>query len=207
MESKKCPICEKTLPFSEFPKMKYKDTFRYHTYCKICKRVKGREHYQNNKLKYKQNYNNFKEKNPDYMPKYLKEYMPKYYQNNENLQRNYQLMNKLKSCLISRNNDMKDIIGLNIDDFNRWLDFTKEFYCKNEEKLCIEHLISSSKFNLSNEKDVKKYLNYTNIRLFPSNENNRKRDKLFRDDELRQKYLAYCFRNQLKPTIEYVNLY
>jgi len=84
---------------------------------------------------------------------------------------------------------------------------TKKFFCENGEKLCIEHLISNSKFDLTKVEDINKYLHFTNLRYFSANENNKKRNNIAFEDELRQKYLLYCFRNNIEPSIELKCLY
>ena len=56
-----------------FPKINYKDTFKYHTYNKPCKKQNGRKYYQQNKGKYEDHYQNFLEKNSDYQKIYRKE--------------------------------------------------------------------------------------------------------------------------------------
>ena len=39
--------------------MKYKDIFRYYTYCNSCKKQNGRKYFQQNKGRYKEHYQNF----------------------------------------------------------------------------------------------------------------------------------------------------
>ena len=50
-------------------------------------------------------------------------------------------------------------------------------------------------------------MNFTNLRYFSANENHKKRSDVTFEDELRQKYLLYCFRNNIKPSIEFKDLY
>ena len=64
--------CKLFKDFFEFSIMKYKDTLRYYTYCNTCKRQNGRKCYQQKKGKYKEHYQKFLEKNPDYQKNFQK---------------------------------------------------------------------------------------------------------------------------------------
>ena len=50
-QQKYCTQCKLFKDLDEFPRMKYKDTFRYYTYCNSCKKQNGRKYYQQNKGK------------------------------------------------------------------------------------------------------------------------------------------------------------
>ena len=170
-QQKYCKQCKLFKDFSEFSIMKYKNTFRYYTYCNSCKKQNCRKYYQQNKSKYNEHYQKFLEKNPDYQKNYRKEnqeylntYHKTYYHDNVNKKNISQLMNKLKSNIIMKSNSMESIIGCDIQNLINWLYFTKRYNeIENEnENLVIEHLNSSFNFDLNNDNEVK---NWKNLRI------------------------------------------
>ena len=70
-EGKICTKCNEYKYFYEYDKQpinKSRDGHR--ASCKQCNKINQRNHYQNNKEKYKQCYQSFIEKNPDYRNEY-----------------------------------------------------------------------------------------------------------------------------------------
>jgi hypothetical protein len=70
--TKVCKKCYISKPYSEYSKeSKVKDGYR--ASCKKCCKLIKQEYYKNNKEKYKEAYNKFIERNPDYQNKYYSE--------------------------------------------------------------------------------------------------------------------------------------
>ena len=83
---------------------------------------------------------------------------------------------------------MKDIIGIDINSFVKWLELTKKFFCKEGEKLCIEHLISNSKFDLTKEEDI--YL-FIYLFIYEQRSNKKKTRKKKKDNSSDSKLTAH----------------
>ena len=74
---------------------------------------------------------------------------------------------------------MKSIIGCDIQNLINWLNFTKRYnVIENEnENFVIEHLNSSFHFDLNNDNEVKKYINWKNLRIMSKSQNSKKNRK------------------------------
>ena len=215
-QQKYCTQCKLFKDLDEFPRIKYKDTFRYYTYCNSCKKQNGRKYYQQNKGKYKEHYQKFLEKNPDYQKNYrienqehLNIYHRNHYHESVNRKIIYHLMNKLKTNIIMKSNSMKSIIGCDIENLITWLYFTKLYnVIENEnENLVIEHLNSSFNFDLTKDIEIKKYMNWKNLRIMSKSQNSKKNRNLSTEDKIRHQYLLHCFIHNKEPTIEVKNVY
>ena len=86
-------------------------------------------------------------------------------------------MNKLKKNIIIKSNSMKSIN----QNLINWLYFTKRYnVIENEnENLVIEHLNSGFNFDLNDDNEVKKYMNWKNLRIMSKSQNS-KRIKIFK---------------------------
>ena len=104
---------------------------------------------------------------------------------------------------------MESIIGCDIENLFTWLNFTKLYnVIENEnENLVIEHLNSSFNFDLNNDKAIKKYMNWKNLRIMSKSQNSKKNRNLSIEDKIRHQYLLHCFIYNKKPTIEVKNIY
>ena len=69
-EGKICATCKEFKYLYEYDKNKER-LMGVRAYCKKCTRPKQRLHYQNNKEKYKESFQEFMIRNPDYYKKYL----------------------------------------------------------------------------------------------------------------------------------------
>ena len=217
---KRCNQCKQDKDMDEFSTYRSKGIERIQTYCKPCKKLVGRKYYQNNKEKYKQNFQRFIEKNPSYQMeyqnknrKYFRDYMKIRYQINKVIN---QLMSKLKTNMIINSNSMKEIIGCDIDNLIKWLHFTKQYNIEqsdsgtersNNETVVIEHLNSGFNFDLNNENEIKKYMNWKNLRLMTKSQNSKKNKNFNLEDKIRHQYLLHCFIYNKEPTIEAKNIY
>ena len=97
---------------------------------------------------------------------------------------------------------MKEIIGCDIDNLINWLHFTKKYNVKSEnEIIVIEHLVSD------NKNDIKKYMNWKNLRLMTKSQNSKTNKNLILEDKIRHQYLLHCFIHSKEPIIEVKNVY
>jgi hypothetical protein len=69
MDQKTCSMCYETKPFTCYVKDKT-GKFGLRANCKECSKSIKKEHYQANKEKYKQAYQDFMIENPDYFKNY-----------------------------------------------------------------------------------------------------------------------------------------
>ena len=108
-----------------------------------------------------------------------------------------------------KSNSMRLIIGCDIQNLINWLYFTKRYnVIKNEnENLVIEHLNSSFNFDLNNDNEVKKYMNWKNLRIMSKSQNSKKNRNLSIEDKIRHQYLLHCYIHNKGPTIEVKNVY
>ena len=81
LEGKKCTKCNEYKLLSEYDKAKGR-RMGVKSSCKQCNKPIKQKHYQNNKEKYKQCYQEFMLRNPDYQHKY---YLEKKKQNKKHL--------------------------------------------------------------------------------------------------------------------------
>ena len=72
-----------------------------------------------------------------------------------------------------KSNSMKSIIDCDIENLITWLYFTKLYnVIENEnENLVIEHLNSSFNFDLTKDIEIKKYMNWKNLRIMSRSQN------------------------------------
>ena len=209
MNTKYCKQCKLFKDINEFSTYKSNGRERIQAYCKPCKKLVGQKYYQDNKQKYKQHHKNFIEKNPNYQNdynsnnrEYFRDYMKTRYQTNKNMKIISQLMNELKTNIIIKSNSMKEIIGCDINHLTKWLHFTKEYNINEDEKqVVIEHLISD------NKDDIKKYMNWKNLRLMTKSQNSKKNKNITLEDKIRHQYLLHCFIHNKEPNIEIKNVY
>ena len=207
--SKYCKQCKLFKDKNEFSTYKSNGIEKIQTYCKPCKKLIGQKYYHNNKQKYKQHHKNFIEKNPNYQKdynsnnrEYFRDYMKNRYQTNKNTKIIYRLMNELKKYIIIKSNSMKEIIGFDIDNLINWLHFTKKYNIERDvEIIVIEHLVSD------NKDDIKKYMNWKNLRFMTKSQNSKKNKNLILEDKIRHQYLLHCFIHNKEPIIEVKNVY
>ena len=87
-------------------------------------------------------------------------------------------MNKLKTNAIMKSNSMKLIFGCDIQNLINWLYFTKRYNVieSENEYLVIEHLNLNLSFNfdLNNDNEVKKYMNWKNLRIMSKSQNSKR---------------------------------
>ena len=75
------------------------------------------------------------------------------------------------------------------------------------ETVVIEHLNSGFNFDLNNENEIKKYMNWKNLRLMTKSQNSKKNKNFNLEDKIRHQYLLHCFIYNKEPTIEAKNIY
>ena len=77
-----------------------------------------------------------------------------------------------------KSSSMELIIGCNIQNLNNWLYFTKRYNVieNKNENLVIEHL------NLNNDNEVKKYMNWKNLRIMSKSQSSKKNRNLSIED-------------------------
>ncbi len=214
-KTKYCKQCKLYKDINEFSTYRTNNKIRIQTYCKSCKKIIGQQYYHNNKQKYKQHQKYFIEKNPNYQKEYqttnreyFNNYMKNRYQNDKNTKIIYQLMNELKTNIIIKSNSLEEIIGCDIENLIKWLHFTKRFNIENDTKtVVIEHLNSCCNFDLNNENEKKKYMNWKNLRFMSKSQNSKKNKKINLEDKIRHQYLLHCFIHNKEPTIEVKNIY
>ena len=61
------------------------------------------------------------------------------------------------------------------------------------ENLVIEHLNSSFNFDLTKDIEIKKYMNWKNLRIMSRSQNSKKNRNLSIEDKIRHQYLFHCF--------------
>jgi hypothetical protein len=211
-----CSICSVDKSSTEFQTYLNKSQNKYYTkkQCNVCRSEKQKVYYKAHREKYIEHNKNFKIKNPDYMKtyrennkEYFNNYMKNYYLTNENVKIAHNLQMKLTRCVLLVNNKMKDIIGCEIHEFIKWINFTKKYNCIDDDEVIIEHLLSPKNFNLSDEDEIKKYMHWTNIRFMSKTDNNIKNQNLEEEDEHRHKYLVKCYQTNTTPEIAYKRIY
>ena len=118
-------------------------------------------------------------------------------------------MNQLKTNIITKSNSMKTIIGCDIQNLIYWLYFTKQYnIIENEnETIVIEHINSSYNFDLTDDNEIKKYMNWKNLRLMSKSQNSKKNKNFSMEDKIRHQYLLHCFIHNKEPTVKVKNVY
>jgi hypothetical protein len=157
------------------------------TYCKDCSKVLSNEYKANNKEKTNQQSKDFRNKNPTYHSEYSnknKEYFNTYMSQRYYYNKYYE---KLLNAILSKNNNMNNIIGCDIENLIKWIEYLRN-YCINENvyfssSICF--LNSLKHYNLKDDKDLKKFMNWKNINLGNIN-------------PIKHGYLLYCFRYSKK---------
>ena len=93
-----------------------------------------------------------------------------------------------------KSNPMKLIIGCDIQNLINWLYFTKQYnVIENEnENLVIEHLDSSFNFDLNNDNEENKYINWKNLRILSKSQNSKNNRNLSIEDKIRHQNLLHC---------------
>ena len=203
---KTCTACKREKPITEFSSYTQTKTGRTYmrSFCNVCKNIKHNKYYNDNKDKFKNSNKKFRENNPDYHKNYQEnhrdyynQYMKNYYQKNTLKKEVHNLQVRLLNCIITKSNSMESIIGMNIHDFIKWLNFTKVYNVTEERNnIVIEHLIEPS--NIS----IEKYMHWTNTRYMSKSQNSKKKNKLSFEDQIRHQHLIHCFVHNKEPSIE-----
>jgi len=194
-----CRICNQDKILEEFSSFNKNGKIYHSKMCKICKNKYNKQYRLKYPEKLKENNKKFRLNNPNYMKEYY-ELNP-----NKKIGHNYQI--RLTYCIDKNLNTLQDIIGCDIDNLKKWLDFTKIYYCDINIPICIEHLINIDNYDLQNNEELKSYMNWKNLRVMNSIENSRKNKFTSFEDKFKQCYLLKCFKESIKPEIKYVKLY
>ena len=194
-----CRICNQDKTLEEFSSFNKNGRIYHSKMCKICKNKYNKQYRLKYPEKLKENNKKFRLNNPNYMKKYYE------LNSNKKIGHNYQI--RLTYCIDKNLNTLQDIIGCDIDNLKKWLDFTKIYYCDINISICIEHLINIDDYDLQNNDELKSYMNWKNLRVMNSIENSRKNKFTSFEDKFKQCYLLKCLKENLKPEIKYVKLY
>jgi hypothetical protein len=113
--------------------------------------------------------NNFS--HPSWCSSCMKQSHEKWLANNPNAQKANQLRTWLSLAIKNsdssdKNNNVEEFTGLPINKLKEWMNFTKQFYIPKGYKgqIDIEHQYCLSKYDLSNENDIKFCLNFKHLR-------------------------------------------
>ncbi|HUS48911.1 MAG TPA: hypothetical protein VMZ91_01995 [Candidatus Paceibacterota bacterium] len=190
LKEKKCSICKKELPLSDFNIRQFKTKIGYTSACKKCRYLKYKKNnfdYKEKQKKYRQieevkqrnrecvKLYSYSEKGKETRRKYEKSTSVKFH---KNFSRN--IRNTLKDG--KKRKHWEDLVGYSLNELIEHLENTSEYLIQDyfEKDLHIDHIIPKSLYNFKSheDKEFKKCWNLRNLRLILAEENLKKGSKL-----------------------------
>jgi hypothetical protein len=206
---KKCNVCKKNKNIEDFH-YRIKNNQKYYSYkCKNCQSEYMKTYYKSNKSKIKTRTKNFKNQNPEYIKEWREKNIDKvksqqkiwYESNKENInkkerqKRKIDPAYKIKKNLRRRVNQTitrsykKDktieLIGCSIYQLLQYLEtkFKDGMTWNNYGKWHIDHIKPCASFDLTDTQQQKECFNYTNLQPLWADDNIRKSDKVFDNEQ------------------------
>jgi hypothetical protein len=139
--------------------------------------------YLNNQDTVKKSRQKWKENNEEFNKWYMNEYIKNKYHTNINY-RIKTILNKRIRDYIKKDKKTLEYVGCNIPFFKKWIEYQFDEHMSWDNMGSyweFDHVIPCASFDFSNEKDIFKCYNWTNIRPLESKENIIKKDKYLND--------------------------
>ena len=158
--TKHCPKCDKTLNKTEFPSDSKRLDGLYGL-CKSCKALQDKEYKINN-------------------PEKIKALNKKRMENPHN-RIAHNLRTRLNNVVVRRDQSTIEYVGITNKELLKWLEFQfddKMSWDNYGAYWQIDHVIPCASFDLTNEGEIYKCFNWTNLRPFEKTENNSKNAKI-----------------------------
>lgn len=169
IKNKVCNICNQDKPIEDFYKS-YRHSDGYFKWCGKCHDERTQNKLYNPRIK----------RTKEYVIEYKKKQME-----NPNYQIKYVLRSNLKNRLIKANESKEDTtlnyVGCTVDFFKKWIEhnFDKNMSWENRGKYWhIDHIMPCASYDLSNQEEIYKCYNWTNLRPLYKKDNILKSDKV-----------------------------
>ena len=194
--TKKCSICDTDKPIQEYYKS-YRHTDGYFKWCAICHEKKVRTADKNNPR-------NRIKRTPEYMIEYNKK---------RKLDINYALRYQIKGNLhtylrrnikASKNNSVLKYMGCSILFLKAWFEYNFDENMTWDNRGLywhIDHITPCASFDLSNQEQIYKCYNWTNLRPLERSENISKSDGIYKAIISEYEVKAKNFLNQIDYVI------
>jgi len=182
-KNKLCSVCNIEKLETNFHVAKNKGYIR--AMCKDCSSVKRKEHYKENKTQINKQVTEYQVKKMNAEPIFKM----------ERRMRN-RIYCAFKAQSHAKNNRTWKYLECTAQEFQKWIEYqlydgmTMENYGNFWH---IDHVIPCSKFDLSDEEQIKKCFSWKNLRPFRSEKNNTKSNKIILHDIVMQELKVKCF--------------
>ena len=182
-KNKTCSICNIEKPETNFHAAKNKGHIR--AMCKDCSSIKRKEHYKENREAIIKQTNDYKVKKMNAEPIFKMERRIR-----------TRIYCAFKAQSHKKNNRTWKYLDCTAPEFQKWIEYqlydgmTMENYGKFWH---IDHVVPCSKFDLSDEEQVKNCFSWKNLRPFRSEKNNQKSNKIIVHHIVMQELKVKCF--------------